>query len=301
MFNIENNGIAKISVKGEHVSIRAIKLCSDTDNHDTIVREARVDLFRGNAPEVEGHIFILSDRVAAKSSVFIVPTPDCVMPSMSIEKNTAEIKTHGYPVSVGTCNHGEEERLCRYWYSMQYSPEALHAMSNTWGDRNGRSRVNHEFIKKEIDSGADLGLDVVQIDDGWQTGIPNNFEEDGLCVDSPDFWRLKDDIFPDGLEPLSEHAHESGVELGLWFAPESRGVFKNYDRDLKVLKHAYGEWGIKYFKLDMTRLNTLVYCERMLDLLDDVLGFGAKSVELDVTANKRLGFLSAAPYGTIFV
>ena len=301
MFNIENNGIAKISVKGEHVTLRAITLCTDTDRHDTVVREARFNLFRGNIPEVSGHIFILSDNVSGKASVFIVPTPDCVMPSIRIEDNTAEIKTHGYPVSVGTCNVGEEERLARYWYNMQYTPETLHTMSNTWGDRNGRTRVNHDFIMKEIDSGADLGLDVVQIDDGWQIGIPQIFEDDGLCVEDSDFWRLKDDIFPDGLEPLSEHAREVGVELGLWFAPESRSVFKNYDRDLKVLKHAYNEWGIRYFKLDMTKLVTLDYCERMLDLLDDVIGFGAKSVELDVTADKRLGYLSCAPYGTLFV
>jgi alpha-galactosidase len=301
MFNIENNGIAKISVKGEHVTLRAITLCTNTDKHDTIVREARLNMFRGCIPEVCGHIFMLTDKVSEKASVFIVPTPDCVMPSITVQDGTAEIKTHGYPVSVGTCDAGEEERLCRYWYTMQYTPTALHAMSNTWGDRNGRTRVNHDFIKREIDSGADLGLDVVQIDDGWQTGIPNNFDDDGLCVDTNDFWRLKDDIFPDGLEPLSEYAHERGVELGLWFAPDSRGVFKSYSRDLSVLKHAYTEWGIKYFKLDMTRLVSLEYCERMLDLLDDVLAFGAESVELDVTADKRLGFLSAAPYGTLFV
>ena len=301
MFNIENKGIAKISVKGEHVTLRAIKLCTNTDKHDTLVREARFNMFRGSIPETDGHIFILSDTVSEKALVFIIPTPDCVMPSIMIEDSTAEIATHGYPVSVGTCAVGEEERLCRYWYTMQYTPDSLHAMSNTWGDRNGRSRVNHDFIMREIDSGADLGLDVIQIDDGWQTGVPNDFEDDGLCVDIPDFWRLKDDIFPDGLEPLTEHAHERGVELGLWFAPESRGMFKNYSRDLAVLKNAYTEWGIKYFKLDMTRLVSLDYCERMLDLLDDVLGFGAESVELDVTADKRLGFLSAAPYGTIFV
>ena len=301
MFNIENKGIAKIAVKGEHVTLRAIKLCTATDNHDTLVRETRLHLFRGKIPETEGHIFILSDVVSRKSSVFIVPTPDCVMPSVKIEDGTAIITTHGYPVSVGTCNAGEEERLCRYWYTMQYKPESLHAMSNTWGDRNGRSRVNHDFIIREIDSGADLGLDVVQIDDGWQTGIPSKFDEDGLCVEAPDFWRLKDDIFPDGLEPLTEYARERGLELGLWFAPESRALFKNYDRDFSVIKHAYNEWGIRYFKLDMTRLVGIDYCERMLDLIDGIMGLGETSVELDVTADKRLGYLATAPYGTIFV
>ncbi|MBE6645783.1 MAG: hypothetical protein E7612_10500 [Ruminococcaceae bacterium] len=40
----------------------------------------------------------------------------------------------------------------------------------------------------------------------------------------------------------------------------------------------------------------------MLDFLDDVFSLGeGVSVELDVTADKRLGYLLSAPYGTIFV
>ena len=40
-----------------------------------------------------------------------------------------------------------------------------------------------------------------------------------------DFRRLKEEIFPWGMESLSEYAKERGVELGLWFAPDSRDVY----------------------------------------------------------------------------
>lgn len=302
MFNIENDGTAKIAVNGEHITLRAILLLTETDNRDTLLSETKKHLFRGNIEETEGHIFILTDRVSDKATVFIVATPDCVTPSIRIEQGCAYIKTHGYPVAVGTAYPSDAEKLCRYWYCMQYQPDGLHTMSNTWGDRNGRTRVNDEFIRREIDSGADLGLDVVQIDDGWQTGIPDTFKDDGLVVENRDFWRLKEEIFPWGMESLSEYAKERGVELGLWFAPDSRDVFKNYSRDISVLKNAYNDWKIKYFKLDMVRLREIPYCERMLEFLDDIFAFGSDvSVELDVTADKRLGYLMSAPYGRIFV
>lgn len=302
MFNIENDGLAKIAVKGEHLTIRAVSLKTSTDNHDTLVTETKSYLFKGECPETEGHIFIISDAVADKATVFIVPSPDCVMPSMRIEGGIAHITTHGYPVSVGSAPISDAERLCRYWYGMQYQPKSLFAMSNTWGDRNGRTRVCDEFIRREIDSGADLGLDVVQVDDGWQTGIPDNFDDDGLVVSPENFWDVKEEIFPDGLEPLADYAKEQGVELGLWFAPESRSCFKNMSRDLSVLKKNYRECGIKYFKLDMLRLVSQDYCERTLDFLDEIYAFGdGISTQLDVTADKRLGYLMSAPYGALFV
>ena len=52
----------------------------------------------------------------------------------------------------------------------------------------------------------------------------------------------------------------------------------------------------------MINLPTHDHCDKMTDLLERVIGFGSgTSVELDVTADKRLGYLASAPYGTIFV
>lgn len=47
-------------------------------------------------------------------------------------------------------------------------------VSNTWGDRNRDSRINEPFVRAEIAAGAALGVDVCQVDDGWQKGITAN-------------------------------------------------------------------------------------------------------------------------------
>ena len=302
VISIENKGIGKFRAKGENLILKAVRLKTQTDNHDTLLEENTKYMYKGKIEETEGHIFILTDSYNNISTVFIVPVPDCVMPIFRLIDSTVEIKAYGFPIYVGSCAPEDTDRFIRGWYRLLYKPKGLHAMSNTWGDRNGRSRVNDSFIRREIESGADIGLDVVQIDDGWQKGIPDKYDENGLRVFEGDFWDVKKDIFPEGIQPLCGYAKEQGVELGLWFAPHSNGVFSKYERDIQVLKGAYDEWGIKYFKLDMIQLLSIEHSERMLDFLDDIFAFGDDvSVELDVTADARLGYLLCAPYGTIFV
>jgi alpha-galactosidase len=301
MINIENDGIAKIRVKGGFSKLKAVKFISETDVNELALAENEKNDENGTFSETEGHIFIL-EKEDGIADVFIVAVPDYALPTISFDGETVTVKTFGYPVSHGRVEGKYAEALCRYWYRMQYKPEKLIAMSNTWGDRNGRTRVCDEFIRCEIDSAEDLGLDVVQIDDGWQKGVPNTYAEDGLRIFEGDFWEVKRDLFPEGLESLSKYAKEHGVELGLWFAPHSRDAFLHFERDVSILKKAYSEWKMRYFKLDMLQLVTEEHVGRMFDFLDEVTNIGdGVEVQLDVTADKRLGYLSSAPYGTIFV
>lgn len=291
----------ELAVKNPHTAVRAVRLVTNTDKYDTLVEEREALVYRATIEEILGQIFIITDRVAGRSTVIVVPAPDFVIPRAKIEDGILTVISEGYPIYAAECAIGEEERTAREWYREHYSPTTIHAMSNTWGDRNGRTRVCDEFIRREIESGAYLGLDVVQIDDGWQMGTPETPNEEGDRFFEGDFWELKTDIFPKGMKPLAEYAREHGVELGLWFAPHSRGAFEHFDRDVSVLERAYREWSIRYFKLDMINLPTRAHADRMCDLLDRIISHGDTSVELDVTADKRLGYLAAAPYGTIFV
>ena len=291
----------EIPLGSEHITLRAVKLVTNTDVNDTLVEERVAQAFKGSTEELSGQIFLLSDRTKEKSTVIIIPAPDFAMPSARIEKRVAKLTTCGYPAYIAECPTDGAERTARDWYREHYKPTTIHSMSNTWGDRHGRTRVCDEFIRREIDSGADLGLDVVQIDDGWQTGTPEAPNENGERFFEGDFWSLKTDIFPHGMRSLSDYARERGVELGLWFAPHSRGAFEHFDRDLSVIEKAYREWSIRYFKLDMINLPTRHHADRMCELLERITSHGDTSVELDVTAEKRLGYLAAAPYGTIFV
>lgn len=293
---------ASIPLPHEHYVIRAIKLVTNTDENDTLIQEAEARIFNAQTRELHGHIFVASDMHNKVSTVLIVPAPDYAMPSVKVEKLSLIIDSCSYPVYRAETPIGETERAVRSWYRERYSPSVLHAMSNTWGDRNGRTRVSDEFLRREIDSGADLGLDVVQIDDGWQVGVPDDYDEIIERSFDGDFWELREERFPHGMEALTEYAHKKGVELGLWFAPHSKGMFEHFERDLDVLKKAYVEWGMRYFKLDMLRLSTRERCDKMSEFLEKLSAFGKDvSVELDVTADKRLGYLAPAPFGTIFV
>ena len=297
-----DEGTLELCLNSDHFLIRGVRLITNTDYNDTLVEEKTAILYRGSAQPICGQIFIVTSRVVGRSYVIVIPAPDLAMPELRVEKGRLRVDSKGYPIYLGECFAEDAEWLVRSWYREQYKPTLLHSMSNTWGDRNGRTKISHDFIKKEIDSGADLGIDVVQIDDGWQRGIPDVYDEAKNRLFEGDFWELKSEIFPNGIAPLSEYAKAKGVELGLWFAPHSRGVFEHFDRDLSVLNAAYHDWGIRYFKLDMVSLPTKEHCDKMAELLDKVKSFGEDvSVELDVTADKRLGYLASAPYGTIFV
>ena len=315
LFKKINENSIELELENEHIAVRAIKLITKSDVNNTLVEEKVALVYRGTIAELSGQIFFITNRVKKTSTVVIIPTPDFAMPSLigiipkpdfskpeeRPENPRLVIDTCGYPAYTADCMVGEEERLVRDWYREHYKPTELHAMSNTWGDRNGRTRVCDEFVRREIDSGADLGLDVMQIDDGWQRGIPEVYDENKNRIFEGDFWELKTEIFPNGMKPLAEYAREHGAELGLWFAPHSRGVFEHFDRDLSVLKHAYNNWSIRYFKLDMIDLPTREHADKMIEFLESVLSLDGTSVELDVTAHDRLGYLASAPYGTIFV
>ena len=301
---VEMAGFACVTdtVEAEHITLRVIRFANWTDRQDTLIRPAEYHLFAGNIPAADGHIFFLDDIRTGMTTVYLVSAPDLVLPQLTVKKYQLTLENHGYPVAVGRCETEQAERLCRDWYRCHWLAQGLHTMSNTWGDANSRSRVERDFIRREITSAAELGLDIVQIDDGWQTGVPNKWDENHLRLLEGDFWELNTDRFPDGLLPLARETEKKGMRLGLWFAPHSRNCFEHYDRDVAVLKKAYKEWGIRYFKLDMLQLLTDAHCEKFHELLKTVCGFGKDvSVELDVTADARLGYLACAPYGTVFV
>ena len=289
------------TINGKHVTLTAVQLITNTDSNDTLVKKTERLVFRAQVAPVEGHIFVLTDQAQGRSRIWIVPAPDFVLPTAKIVANKFSIDTGGYPVYTADCPTDEVERTCRAWYREHYHPKTLHTMSNTWGDRNGRTRVCDEFIRREIDSAADLGLDVVQIDDGWQRGVPAPMDADGNRHFDADFWEVKQEVFPQGLAPLAAYAAEHGVALGLWFAPYSGGLFEYFERDLSFLQKAYHDWGVRYFKLDMIHLPTRAHCDRMTTLLEEIRLQDDASVELDATADNRLGYLAAAPFGTIFV
>lgn len=183
-------------------------------------------------------------------------------------------------------------------------------LSNTWGDRSLDSRLNTEFMLGEIASGARLGVDIVQIDDGWQTGVSANALASrgkgvwtGFWAADPNFWNIHPTRFPDGFSPLVAAARTHNLQLGLWFAPDSSHDFANWQRDAEVLIRLYREWGIAFFKIDAVQIDTKAGEANFAKFLAELRRETADSItlDLDITAGTRCGPFGQIAAGPLFV
>lgn len=182
-------------------------------------------------------------------------------------------------------------------------------LSNTWGDGNRDSRINEAFMFKEIEAGADLGVDIIQIDDGWQHGRSSNSVAargkgvwNGYWAADPKFWEPDETRFPRGLKPLVDAAAAKGMRFGLWFGPDSSNDAANWQKDADWL---LGLWrqGIQYFKIDSMKSRSATALERQRAFFDRMLN-GSKAAmtfDLDVTAEIRPGYFGMPDVGTTFV
>lgn len=275
-------------------TIEAIKLNTVTDYTDDVVTLSTTYVFHKKSKKVEGNIFILKNK--EKSYSVITFSADYQIPALFVEDLTVYLSDENFEYVI---LEGGESEIRKYL--LQFAPKKLITMSNTWGDRNGFSRVCADFVKKEIDAGEKIGLDIMQIDDGWQKGGTqdrNIFDERGFRTFNGDFWELNKERFPEGLEEIQNYARNK-IDLGLWFAPDFHNNFSHFDRDFQVLENAHENFDFSFFKLDMLYIENDEDKEKFIKLLEKLKEFSA--LELDVTNGKRLGYLLSLKYGIIFL
>ena len=293
---------------GEHWTLRAIKLNAFTDDVDTLAEEVQYNYFyQGFQKPIAGDIFFFEDPETDKAMIVISETPDWTRGQLRIPQRqdcSVILKNNGYPVVIGFCKKGECEALCRSYFRHVNNCPELVTMSNTWGDCNGRERVCEAFIDKEIDAAHDLGVDIVQIDDGWQqawTIFPRTWVDDGLYFDD-ESWKHNAERFPNGIMPLTQKARELGVKIGVWFVPSSRLCFERLEKDKEVLTKLYNEFGVRFVKLDLYQAVSKTHTDKFLELLRHIHSLGDDiTVQMDVTRHDRLNYLCGNEYGTIFV
>ena len=186
-------------------------------------------------------------------------------------------------------------------------------LSNTWGAGNRDSRICQDFLLKEIDAGARMGVDVIQIDDGWQRGRTANSKKremngtkkvwNGYWAADPLFWTEDRERFPDGLDFLVRRAREKGMRFGLWFGPDSSDDAANWERDADWLLDMHRRLGIDYFKMDSMKLHSPLALQRNRAMFDKMLrdSGGAMAFDLDCTAEVRPGFFGLIDVGPLFV
>jgi alpha-galactosidase len=164
-------------------------------------------------------------------------------------------------------------------------------------------------MEKELEVASMLGVDCIQIDDGWQKGITANSAIvkggvwEGYYASDPNFWEVNKEKFPRGLETIVQSAKEKNIQFGLWFGPDSSNDFVNWEKDANVLLEFYKTYGIRYFKLDGVKIRNK-RCElNFIKLLDKVSRDSDNQIRfnLDITAEVRFGYFYEKQFGTIFV
>jgi alpha-galactosidase len=233
---------------------------------------------------------------------------------MMAADRTVRLVGDGYPFAVLVYHGGRSGRI-RALHAYQRQLRAFVPgrdaafLSNTWGDRNRDARINAEFLTREIDAGAALGVDAVQIDDGWQSGKSMNSAVksggvwSGFWANSEHFWDVDPVRFPQGLKPLVQQAASHGMKFGLWYAPDSANEFANWHRDADRVLSLWKNEGVLYFKFDSIVMSTPVAEQHVQQMFDRILAEskGAITIDLDVTAGRRPGYFGMIEGGTTFV
>lgn len=322
------DAIYTLGMSEKHLRMNAYEIYDVTDEHDMLVTNTEEELYHTRTRSFRGNIFIMT-RTLSDDALMIVkegPTPygslnrtgdDIFVRASSsvtvcgsgLGDETAMMPCYG--VTIGTPGADAAREYARLYARVHKNTSngTLRIMSNTWGDRNQDKAVNEAFMLNECTLAKAIGVDIVQIDDGWQKGASANsllkkstawgsyYETD------PDFWAVHREKFPNGLTPLAVYAKEHGFELGLWFSPDSTNEYAAFEKDADVLLSLYRTYGIRHFKLDGIKLTSKTAETRiasLLALLHDKSG-GRITFNLDATAQVRFGYLYEKQYGTIFV
>ena len=324
--------IDNVPLNIRHLTLKAFKLFDRTDLNDCLVTEEKMHLYPGCSFSMRGNVFLFDNYMENKGLLVVKDSPthlyqllendDSLRVKGTRNADIVGAGLHGdidaddwcqlYGSTVGV---GDTDKLLveyRQLYRAQYLAPSFKEpfiMSNTWGDRSQDSRVCEEFMLKEIEAGAKLGVDIIQIDDGWQKGVTINSKArkssiwEGFYAADPNFWTVHPERFPHGLKPLVKKATAHGIRFGLWFAPDSSHEFANWRRDVETVLNLHRMYGISSFKLDSVNLLSKKAETNYLNFLTAVEHESNNHIalNLDCTAQNRQGYVMWKQFGTLFV
>ena len=318
------SGAELLALAPPHLRITQMTLMDQTDNHNELVSGREWLLMPNEAKlDVQGCVLIAENVIDATGLAFVklapLPhaRPDRTAVDFTINPGSRSVASffNGYPLAVIGYRGGRGGRI-RALQAFQrdlreYRPgrDGLF-LSNTWGDRSRDARINEAFLLKEIEAGAALGVDVVQIDDGWQKGRSANSVAargkgawNGYWAADPNFWDADPARFPNGLEPVVKSARARNMHFGLWFGPDSSNDAANWQKDADRLLKYHREMGINYFKIDSMKTHNAASLRNQRAMFDRLLdgSNGAITFDLDVTAEIRPGYFGLPDIGPLFV
>jgi alpha-galactosidase len=313
-----------LTLAAEHIRLTQVTLADQTDAHNQLVFEREWLPQRNEGQlQLEGNLFLAENTLTQAGLIFLklAPLPHArpLKDAWDLEAVTrgrnlqCTLGGTGYPYIVLAYTGGRAGRtqaLQTFQRQLRMYVPTRDGMflSNTWGDRSRDLRINSEFMRHEIEAGSALGVDVIQIDDGWQTGRTMNSGRGpgvwtGYWAENPNFWQPDPVRFPGGLQPLVKEAAAKGMKFGLWFGPDSSNSFANWQRDADRLLELHNQDGIDYFKIDGVKAVTKEAEQNLRRMFDRVqqASHGSVVFDLDVTAETRPGYFGMSDVGPLFV
>lgn len=318
-----------------HAHVHAVALADRTDGHDNLATASELRITPCERLRLHGCLFAVEDPLSGHGLALLKHAP---LPHARPLRGDADLSAwydaaatpgrpavalHGHGCAAGA---GYAWSVCGYAGGAAGRAAALHRLqrafraydpardgmllSNTWGDRNRDGRIGAGFMAREIAAGAALGVDVVQIDDGWQRGTSaNSVNRDrggvwqGFWAADERFWDPHPQRFPDGLEGTAALARAHGMGFGLWFAPDSIDDFRNWRRDADAVLGFWRRHGAARVKIDGVKAHSTIGEENLQRFFAAVLAEsgGAVTFDLDVTAEVRPGYVGAMAVGPLFV
>lgn len=310
-----------------HARLLQVTLHDGTDVRDNLIFENEWQPHPAEEIRACGNVFCIEDRLSGDGLVMLKQAPlPHARPNkcdVDLEWKGGAVRLLGHGLGDGRCEGYEcvtlayrGGRVGRIAALQQYQravrPIDLARdglfMCNTWGDRSKDGRICETFMLREIEAAARLGVEVVQIDDGWQRGASGNSIVSGgvwtgFWERDEGFWEPHPQRFPNGLHPIAAAGERYGVKIGLWYAPDSSGDFQNWRRDADQVLSLYRQLGIRHFKIDGVKMfagagerNLHCFLDAARVESDDAITF-----DLDVTAGVRPGYFGAMRAGGVFV
>jgi alpha-galactosidase len=318
----------RLPLSAFHTEISVADLMDRTDGHDNLAAERTWRMGPKETIKASTCLVMLKDPLADVGLLLLkhAPLPD-VRPVKSSEDviasdrllrfrgHGAGVEGQGYAWSVIAWKGDRWERTAAL-HKLQACLRPYRAgrdgllASNTWGDRNRDARINETFVRAEIAAGVALGVDVCQVDDGWQKGITANSSQaakggvwNGFWAADPQFWTPHPQRFPNGLESTIAEAKAKGMAFGLWFAPDSSNDFANWEKDAAVMIDFYQRYGIRNIKIDGVKAHTKAAEIKLQKLLQRIRmeTQGELAIDLDVTAEVRPGYFGAIQVGPLYL
>lgn len=325
--------VRSFSLSSQHLRLTQVVLFDTTDYHNELVQERQWLLHPSEKQlSLSGNLFVIEDLAEGSGKILIkraplpgarpVPLPSdlLVTPSQGVRFDFSLLETKGCtadPWVILDYRGGrlQRTRVLHEWQREQRPATPGHTfprfVSNTWGDRSQDSRIRDTFIEAEIDAAHQLGVDVVQLDDGWQKGTTSNSAyarerggvSEGFWDADPHFWDPHPVRLSRGLRPIVDQARSKGMNIGLWFAPDAWSDFSNWRKDADRILEIFNTLGIEHFKVDGVKATTELALRNLQRFFKTVLdgSHGKVVFDLDITAGVRPGYFGAIEVGPLFV